>query len=131
MTAFAFFASKASANARNSCTAFGFPTTSRSVLGRYFSVQAVADAKVALLRVGVVSLVPLFSSICSSLLSLVVILSASLALPSQASILVSYRQNTLCIFRVLSLWSAILFFSCLCVRRRVRGTKRAVLKIGW
>ena len=94
MTAFAFFASKASANARNSCTAFGFPTTSRSVLGRYFSVQAVADAErellFALLRGGVVSLVPLFSSIGSSLLSLVVILSATLALPSQASILVSY-----------------------------------------
>ena len=87
-----FFASKASANARNSCTAFGFPTTSRSVLGRYFSVQAVADAKVALLRLrgGVVSLVPLFSSIGSSLLSLAVILSAPLALPSQASIPVSY-----------------------------------------
>ena len=90
MTALTFFASKASANARNSCTAFGFPTTSRSVLGRYFSVQAVADAKVALLRGGVVSLVPLLSSICSSLLSLVVILSATLALPSQASVPVSY-----------------------------------------
>jgi len=44
----------------------------------------------ALLRGGVVSLVPLFSSIGSSLLSLVVILSAPLALPSQASIPVSY-----------------------------------------
>ena len=90
MTAFAFFASKASANARNSCTAFGLPTTSRSVLGRYFSVQAVADAKVALLRGGVVPFVPRFSSIGSSLLSLVVILSALLSLSSQAFILVSY-----------------------------------------